>query len=272
MHSEKLSNGHYYGQVVKRGELTGLILTETLYPPRAVVPSHSHNSAYFCVVLDGAYSEAYEHHSRECRAMTLAFHPPEETHSERFHNQTVRSFNVEIEPWYMRRVRQYCSILDTPAAFQGGSMAWLGIRLYSEFKVGDNVSPLAMEGLALEIIATGSRSWTHTASGGQSPWMRKAMELLEARFTESLTIGEIAAAVDVHPVHLAREFRKHHQCTIGDFIRRMRVEFACEQIQKHDRPLSEISAMAGFFDQSHFSRTFKALTGMTPGEFRTACH
>ena len=213
-----------------------------------------------------------EHNSRECRAMTLAFHPPEETHSARFHNQRVRSFNVEIEPSYMRHVREHCAILDTPAAFQGGSMAWLGVKLYNEFKDGDDVSPLSMEGLALEIMATGSRAWSRTLYGRQSPWMRRAIELLQARFTESLTIGEIAAAVEVHPVHLAREFRKHHQCTIGDFVRGLRVEFACEQIQKSKRPLCEISAMAGFFDQSHFSRTFKALTGMTPGEFCAACH
>jgi AraC family transcriptional regulator len=78
--------------------------------------------------------------------------------------------------------------------------------------------------------------------------------------------------VGVHPVYLASEFRKHFGCTIGEYVRKLRVEFACRRISESDSPLSDIAIAAGFSHQSHFSRTFKAVTGMTPAGYRTAVH
>ena len=61
----------------------------------------------------------------------------------------------------------------------------------------------------------------------------------------------------VHPVHLAQTFRKFYRCTIGDYVRSLRIEFACRQLAATKMPLSEIALLAGFADQSHFTRTFR---------------
>jgi AraC family transcriptional regulator len=83
-----------------------------------------------------------------------------------------------------------------------------------------------------------------------------------------LSLSQQAACVGVHPVHLAREFRRFYHCTIGDYIRQLRIKFACEKLVQSDLPLSEIALASGFFDQSHFTRTFKQLTGKTPQAYR----
>jgi AraC family transcriptional regulator len=85
-----------------------------------------------------------------------------------------------------------------------------------------------------------------------------------------LTLDGIAKSVGTHPVHLARAFRQHHYCTIGEYIRKLRVEFACCEITTTDSSLAEIAARTGFYDQSHFSRTFKRIIGVTPREYRAA--
>jgi len=74
--------------------------------------------------------------------------------------------------------------------------------------------------------------------------------------------------VGIHPVHLAREFRRHYQCTIGEYVRRLKVEYACLQISVSEASLHQIALAAGFFDQSHFARTFKQIMGVTPGNYR----
>jgi len=265
---DKLSQGNYYGEIVRRGDIAGLILTETLYPARVKVPHHSHEDPYICLVLKGSFTETYGRKSRECSAMTLAFHPQGEIHSQHFHNVGVHSFNVEVERDYEERVRQYSAILDYSADFHGGFLAWLGIKLFNEFRQMDKVSPLAIEGLLLEIIAAASRSQDKISGKRPARWLEQARELLHARFAETLTAAEIADAVDVHPVHLAREFHKYYQCTIGEYLRKLRIDFACHEIISSDSTLAEIALGAGFFDQSHFSRTFKCHTGLTPTEFR----
>jgi len=78
----------------------------------------------------------------------------------------------------------------------------------------------------------------------------------------------LAAMVNVHPVHLARSFRRFQGCTISDYVRQLRVDNARRKMMSGNVRLVDIALSSGFSDQSHFSRSFKRVTGMTPTEFR----
>jgi AraC family transcriptional regulator len=134
----------------------------------------------------------------------------------------------------------------------------------------DEASPLAIEGIALELLAEASRNQLDTAERSLPRWLSQAKEFLHAQFSETFTLESIAEAVGVHPVYLAREFRRHFDCTISEYVRRLRVECACRELTATDAPIVEIATANGFYDQSHFSRTFKRCTGLTPAEFRAA--
>ena len=76
------------------------------------------------------------------------------------------------------------------------------------------------------------------------------------------------AGVGVHPVTLARAFRRTFGCTIGEYLRRLRIERAAEQLATGTQPLAEIALAAGFADQSHFSNVFRRRVGMSPSAYR----
>jgi len=99
-------------------------------------------------------------------------------------------------------------------------------------------------------------------------WLIQTRELLQDRFQESLSLSEIAATVGVHETHLSREFKRYFRLTVGDYLRRLRIEFACRQISASDVPLSEIALASGFADQSHFTKTFSQMMAMTPAAYR----
>jgi AraC family transcriptional regulator len=101
-------------------------------------------------------------------------------------------------------------------------------------------------------------------------WLGNADETIRAHFTEPLALAEIAKRVKVHPVHLAREYRRYFNCTIGEQIRRLRVEYACEQLTTTDLSLADIALASGFSDQSHFSVRFKQQIGTAPSHYRQA--
>jgi AraC family transcriptional regulator len=83
-----------------------------------------------------------------------------------------------------------------------------------------------------------------------------------------LSVGAIAAAAGVHPVHLARVFRSAWGQSPADLLRWRRAEKALQMLANTRWSAAEIAAAAGFVDQSHLSRTLKTLFGVTPGECR----
>ena len=95
-----------------------------------------------------------------------------------------------------------------------------------------------------------------------------AARLSSRCFREPVRIGDVASEVGVHPSSLARAFQRHYRCTPGEFVRRLRVDLAGQRLAQSEVSLAAIARETGFSDQSHFSRTFKSVTGMTPGDFR----
>jgi AraC family transcriptional regulator len=258
----QLPGGRFYGHTSRTREVCGFTLTETTYSRGHRLPRHSHQHPYFCFVLRGKFAEFCGKRVRACQPSTLIFHPSGELHSDHF-NTDAHCFNLQIDGHLNYQTAQLAQAAD----FQGGTPAYLATKLYREFRETDEASPLAIEGLALELIAEALRGIKRDVQRAPA-WLERAREMLHAQFAEPLTIAYVAQAVSVHPTHLAREFRRRHQRTIGEYIRQLRIEFACRQLSTSDTPLSEIALAAGFFDQSHFSRTFKQLSGMSPATYR----
>jgi AraC family transcriptional regulator len=101
---------------------------------------------------------------------------------------------------------------------------------------------------------------------GPPPWRADITEFLQANYKTDLSLAAIGREVGAHPVHVAQVFRRFQGCTIGEYLRRLRVHFACRELAGGDVPLARIAAESGFADQSHFSRTFKALMSMSPSQ------
>ena len=260
--------------VVKAFQTLGFKLTESLYQPKLRMPRHTHESASFSLVLQGAYTERCERKSRFCKPSTIVIHPPQESHSVDFEDTKSRILNIKINHQRYQQISEYSRVLNYPKSLLNSETIYLINRLYREFSRKDEVSSLAIEGLILEILAEISRkSSPEKNSLRKSPqWIKEVADFLQSNFAESFTLEEIAKIADVHAVHLARVFREKYGCTIGEYVRKLRIEFACRQISNKDIPISEIALSAGFADQSHFARIFKSQLGMTPTEFRKNGH
>jgi len=118
------------------------------------------------------------------------------------------------------------------------------------------------------MLVEGCRHATNAGEASAPRWLRQVRDLLHDEFTESPSLHDIAQAVGVHPAHLARLFRQRYHCTIGDYLRELRLERARHLLSTSNTPLAEIALSAGYSDQSHFSAALKRSTGLTPSEFR----
>ena len=81
-------------------------------------------------------------------------------------------------------------------------------------------------------------------------------------------MGRLALEFRVHPVYLARRFRRHYGRSVGEVRRSSRVGMAVQRLTAGRIELSTLAYDLGYADQAHLSREFKRETGWTPARFR----
>jgi len=268
--SDSLQTGQFYGKPQRHLELSGVVLTELTHRTGRKLPQHTHESAYFGLLIDGSYSERCTSRNAEYSPFTMGFHPPSLTHSDEVGASGSRMFCVELRDSFLNQTRPYLTAPVFVPDLCATEVTWLGLRLFRSFAKG-TISALQTQELCGDMLERVSGAALQNELG-QPAWLKRATDLLHGCFRESLTLDGIAQQVQIHPIHLSRVFRKRYRCTIAEYMNRLRVQFVCRALQAGWADLGGLAADAGFSDQSHMGRVFKLITGQTPGQFRNFLH
>ena len=103
------------------------------------------------------------------------------------------------------------------------------------------------------------------------PQYRRLAPALEAvlnRYAEPLSVSTMARSAQLSVSQLQREFRRLLHMTPSDYLLRVRVLMARRRLEQTAEPIGAIALDTGFYDQSHFTRTFRTITGLRPLEYR----
>lgn len=263
-----------YGSVGSRGNVrsrrtsNALVVTESIYRSEQELTKHQHDNAYFCAVLSGSYVENSDGREIMCGAQTSVFRTSGEVHSDLIQRDGAHLVIIEMAPSFLARSSEFLPKLKSSPQPQRGLMTYLATKLSVEARQTDSAALVAIEGLALEMLAESARASEALPEAMLPRWLKHAQELLHERFSENLQLSNIAESVKVHPVHLACVFRRTFRCTLGEYLRQLRVQYACRQLSETNASISQIALAAGFCDQSHFNRHFKRLLGLTPAQYR----
>jgi AraC family transcriptional regulator len=251
----------------KRVEVSGFVLTQTYRPSDLVLPPHFHEYTNIALAVEGSFIETVGPRPYEVNPCSVIFRPAGEKHSNRYGKTAAHCLIIEVRPQRLAEVRQVTEILDRASYVEPGLFSHLVLAMSREFRMLDAVAPLAIESLILEMLAQATRL-SSRIERKPPQWLRQAREVVHEQFVESLSLSSVAGRVGVHAVHLAKMFRKHYGCTLGDYVRRLRLNYASQLLARSDKTLATIALAAGFYDQSHFAHLFKLRFGVTPGVFR----
>lgn len=105
----------------------------------------------------------------------------------------------------------------------------------------------------------------HVAGYGR---LLKVVAFVTARFQEPIEVADLAAEAGLSVSHLQREFVRHFGITPTNYVREVRIGMARHLLETSDLSISRVALDCGFYDQSHFNRHFKALTGLAPRQYR----
>jgi AraC family transcriptional regulator len=265
----KLAIGEFLGIPIRIRSVAGFIFTEYRYPKETVLRRHSHELAYFSFVLNGSYVErCFPARLKYCCRETALYHPAEEDHADTFGKGGGWIFSMEVGPTWMHRLHDYELKTGEPLTLTSVQALALNRRLYKAFLDINPVSDLILQATATELLCQLSWKGLRGPESRVPPWLRQAVEILRSEFRSPFSLLAIAERVGTHPVHLARTFQHHHGMTMGAYVRQLRVAYVMDALRRNESRLAAIATEAGFSDQSHLGRTFKAITGMTPHQFR----
>jgi AraC family transcriptional regulator len=240
-------------------------ITEVFYRGGLRQARHRHSLPALSFVVSGRYEENLGHQAYSRSMATVVFHPADECHAVSFESD-VSIVAVEFSGDEVNRGA--AESLTSGSSHRSELLNWLGTRLRREMQQTDDASRLSIDGIISEMLAEGSRAKVLDEKRGLAPWLSRAIDYIHDNFATTLNLDDVAAIAGVHSAHLSRVFRQRMHCTVGEYVRRLRFEFACNKILSTEQPLCDLAQEAGFADQSHFHRLFRRQMGITPFAYR----
>ncbi|MEZ4587417.1 MAG: helix-turn-helix domain-containing protein [Gemmatimonadales bacterium] len=219
---------------------------------------HGHAGPHACLVLDGSFVERAGGRDHECPPGTARISAPGTDHAIRFGESGGRCLIVHLpapeDPPRARTAHRFVDRGPVVRAFR---------RL--ERRARARTPPLLeIECLIYEVIAGLER----TRERGRPGWLERIREVLHD-LAGPIDLDGLARIADCHPTHLARAFHAHFGLTVGEYLRRLRVERArIEVVSPTRRSLAAIAVAHGFADQAHMTRAFARYLGRAPGALR----
>jgi len=260
----RLPAGHFFGHArTERATDSFAFVERTPELREHEVPTHTHDEAHFIFVIRGLYiTESYGAPDL-CSTASLVFNPRGTTHRDRFRSDDGVFFTVGVDAQLaatLERALPRATFFRTPTVVRAMS------RAYRAYVDGGACSNAILESLGLELAG---HATSHTIVDDAQPpqWLLRARDFLRDT-NPPPKVSDAANVAGVHPVHLARAFRRYFACSPGEYLRECRIERAKELLAREKHTLAEVALTAGFCDQAEMTHTFRHTLGWTPREFR----
>jgi AraC-like DNA-binding protein len=261
---QALEKGTYSGRVLDLSQADGLLAGATSYQDGDdSALAHFHENPHLSFVLQGGGIEKRGYSEVERSPGQIMFFHAGEPHQSISKLFPAKNINLEIESTFLRENATTESIVNS-SIIKNPNAKFIMLKIYKELLAEDNFSACSIKMLLLNLIHTGSGREPRT---DPPAWMNIVSELLNDRWNENLTLNDLAAAARVHPITISKYFPKYFSCTLGEYMRRLKIERSLYLIKASSFSLTEIAFECGFSDQSHFTRTFKNLTGFLPNRY-----
>lgn len=245
------------------------------------LPVHEHEDPTLVLLLEGSYV-GHQRRRRlssrprsrftedeEVRTGEVAIVPEHRPHQEEIGDRGAYGLLVRPRWEHLQSLPKIAPLFEDFRCFRDREVRRIGQRIREEIARSDPLTPLALEGALLELVSYLARSEPRPELGAASPqFSEKVRSLLDESFPELPSLTWLAAEVGVSRSRLVRGFRATYGCSVGDYVRRRRLESAAEAIRRDDASLGQIALQNGFYDQSHFTNAFREHFGSTPAAYR----
>ncbi|PLP57975.1 AraC family transcriptional regulator [Mesorhizobium loti] len=239
---------------------------------------HTHDSYVFGVVVEGAEKLRINRQAHLAPAGSIIIVNPEDPHDGEKgcdagwayrtcypRDALMREIAEDLELGHLPMFGQ--GILDAPD-LAGDFVQAHRLAVSGRTMEAETAMLMALRGLTLRFADRGGRNPSPDDSEAARRF-RLYREQIEADLARAFDLTGLAEAAGVTRFQVIRDFKRAAGMTPGQYLRDCRVR-AASALMRTSKPLAEIAFETGFADQSHFSRLFKSMRGLSPGAFREA--
>lgn len=245
--------------------IAGVSLLDTTYPEHLTSPFHCDGSPRISIVLQGTLME--EAHNQEvfASAASVVVKPADVQHRNAFGPGGARLLSLLLPPDLVHAGHQLANAdlqFDVWQWHHAGTVGASALQLVRSIgKTPDDAEDDLWSFLATLAPADDT---SHAAPD----WVLRAKEHLDDVLVASPSVDALASEAGVHPVSLARAFRRVFGCSPSAYRRHRRVRAAADLLASTRQPAAEIAFETGFSDQSHMCREVRDELGLTPSQLR----
>jgi AraC family transcriptional regulator len=228
-------------------------------------PAHAHRWTCLTVLVGGDYAERIEGRWHERAVNSLIIRPSLAPHGDRVGAVGARFLNVEVSDALLPGRSDLPRPLAEWAVIRAPDVVALGWKILRELHTGSDGDSMVLDGYIAALMAA-----LTTATDARTPpaWLARALDMLHDSAVAPPGLDALARECGVHPAHFTRVFRRHVGQTVGTYVRALRLSAAMQRLARGRPTMASAGLAAGFHDESHFSRTMRAVTGLTPGQYR----
>ncbi len=261
----QLKKGEYFGTHYHKLQLDNFLITDTEYTHQKV-DWHSHENPYFTYILQGKLLEANKKERYYLNPSSLLFHNWQDEHYNIKSPEFTRGFHIEMNSKWFDKYNLKSFDFQGSIHLENPITKELMTKIFFESKISDKNSQTSIELLLINLFSTIKKD-SYKKDLSIPNWAHQLKEILHEEPEICTSLTNLSSILNIHPVHLSREFPKYFKTTIGKYIRKQKINKAVSLILNKNYSMTEICYECGFYDQSHFISSFKKIYGNTPLQF-----
>ena len=141
-------------------------------------------------------------------------------------------------------------------------------ELIDEFKMKRIYSQERCSALLKDILVVCMRLLGSNHNSKSSVVAEQILSFVRANYSDDLTNKRIAEHFHYHPNYVSSLILAHTGKTLHRYVTSYRIDVAIDLLQSTDHSVSDIAEMVGMGDIYHFSKVFKEMIGVSPGNFK----
>lgn len=249
----------YHGVLKKTVSTESFEISITHHKEDSWIPFHAHEKPYLCFSISGYYQEK-SLRTKIVKPGTVLYRNANYEHENKFGKATGICLNIEIKD--VNRLMLQNQFQFPELEFQRKATTNISKLIVSlnQHLPNDIIDIQCYESLFAHFM--------EKKEFGKLKWVTQVIEYINDNPSKNISMDLLSNEFQLHPNYIVRKFREVTGYKLSEYLIKIRVEDSIQDLIQSDSTAGTIALQNGFYDQSHFNRSFKKNIGKSPLQFK----